>query len=332
MADYFEHIPKIELHFHLRGAVPLGAMWELAQKYECTPVRAEFDAIFTSISDFRSFWRAYDFATALIKTEEDLAFAAAATAKRLAGENVIYAEISLTPFAFGKISPNRVLEIARQAFAANGVESIFIAPFERHDSSELAAYKYDFYKEARVLGVRGIGLAGDECANPEPAFPKMFERAKEDGFGIAVHAGEYRHSANIAYAVKNLFADRVGHGNNIADEWLADLIKSRDIHIEMCPLSNIKLNKEITVENYDLPGYHRRGMSISINSDDPGLLGHTLAENYRFAAEKYDLGLADFRCMLLNAVRASFAAPTVKAALKKRIEEWNWNSSPSKPA
>ncbi|MCJ7530907.1 MAG: hypothetical protein MUO64_07730, partial [Anaerolineales bacterium] len=30
---WVEHIPKVELHLHLEGAIPHPALWELAQKY-----------------------------------------------------------------------------------------------------------------------------------------------------------------------------------------------------------------------------------------------------------------------------------------------------------
>ncbi|MDR2098887.1 MAG: hypothetical protein LBO78_02575, partial [Rickettsiales bacterium] len=270
MANDFKKLPKIELHYHLRGAIPTAAARQLSRRYCPHVTDAEFEAFF-DIGDFKSFWRAYDFVTGLVRDEEDFAFAAGFAAEQLRQENVIYSEVSLTPFAFAGIQPCRVLEITREAFQQAGVRMSFIAPFERHDPPNVAADKYAFYKEAREFGIRGIGLAGDECANPTPAFAKIFDRAKADGFGITVHAGEYRDCSNVAFAVRRLCADRIGHGNNISDPTLTDEIIEKGVHIEMCPLSNMRLNRQITPENYDLPRYIRNGMSISVNSDDPGI-------------------------------------------------------------
>lgn len=31
--DWFERVPKVELHLHLEGAIPHNALWQLVQKY-----------------------------------------------------------------------------------------------------------------------------------------------------------------------------------------------------------------------------------------------------------------------------------------------------------
>ena len=33
MADVIERAPKVELHLHLEGAIPLPAMWQLVHGY-----------------------------------------------------------------------------------------------------------------------------------------------------------------------------------------------------------------------------------------------------------------------------------------------------------
>ena len=30
---FYDNLPKVELHLHLEGAIPLPALWELVQKY-----------------------------------------------------------------------------------------------------------------------------------------------------------------------------------------------------------------------------------------------------------------------------------------------------------
>jgi len=36
---WYERVPKVELHLHLEGAIPLEALWELVQKYGTGPFR-----------------------------------------------------------------------------------------------------------------------------------------------------------------------------------------------------------------------------------------------------------------------------------------------------
>ena len=35
--SYFQRVPKVELHLHLEGAIPLPALWQLIQKYGGDP-------------------------------------------------------------------------------------------------------------------------------------------------------------------------------------------------------------------------------------------------------------------------------------------------------
>ena len=311
-------MPKIELHFHFRGGIPMRAYRRLAKEYYPDMPRAEFLDIF-DVGNFGDFKRAYDFLGGLVRTQDDLKYAAGEAAKCARAENVVYAEIWLTPFSIPGVDPRRTLEITREAFKEAGVAVSFIGPFGRHDTLREAEEKYEFYLAARECGIRGVGLMGDEAGHPFFAFAGIFERARRDGFKISVHAGEYRDERNIAAAVRELGADRIGHGNNIRDPRLVDEIVRRGVHIEMCPLSNMKLNSEINPANYDLPRYIEAGISLSINSDDPGILGRTLADNYRFVSRAYGFDERRFREMQREAVRASFADEGTKAALMSKI-------------
>ena len=42
--DWFEALPKVELHLHLEGAIPLPALWALVEKYGVEDRPHEWDA------------------------------------------------------------------------------------------------------------------------------------------------------------------------------------------------------------------------------------------------------------------------------------------------
>ena len=37
LTDWRRRVPKVELHFHLEGSIPLDALWELIRKYGGDP-------------------------------------------------------------------------------------------------------------------------------------------------------------------------------------------------------------------------------------------------------------------------------------------------------
>jgi adenosine deaminase len=322
MRRVVDAMPKVELHFHLRGGIPPYAMWMLARKYRPGISLADYERMLRSVSDFKKFQRVYDFFRNLIKNEEDLEFVARAAARQARRENVIYTEVSFTPFSLDGVSPEAMLGIVRREFEREGVAMSFIGPLNRGNSEREERYKYDFYREARDLGVRGVGLVGDESAYPVPEFGRLFERAKADGFGVAVHAGEFCDRGNIESAVMDLGADRVGHGTNIGAGELAESIIERGVHIEMCPMSNMALNPGITPDNYLLGDYYGREISVGVNSDDPGILGYTLTDNYRFLKDKYKLKWRDFKKMQIHAANAAFADDGTKKMLRDKICAW----------
>ena len=322
MRRFIEAMPKVELHFHLRGGIPAWAIWRLAQKYHPEMKFSEYRNMLKP-SNFAKFQHVYNFCRNIIKSESDLAFAARAAARQAAREKIIYTEIWFTPFSFNAIKPHRVLEIVSDEFELAGVDISFIGPLDRRDTQKAAEAKYEFYSDARDLGVRGIGLVGDEAGHPVPVFYNLFEKAKQDGFGVTIHAGEYSYRNNIVTAIMDLGADRIGHGNNIGRAALADKVIERGVHIEMCPISNMTLNREITPANYALPDYYRRGMSLCVNSDDPGIIGHTLTDNYCFIRRAYSFRLGDFRKMQLHAANAAFASAKTKEKLRAKIALWH---------
>jgi hypothetical protein len=59
--DWLERMPKVELHLHLEGAIPHGALWELICKYGGDPAVPGPDALpaqfrYRDFPDFESCW------------------------------------------------------------------------------------------------------------------------------------------------------------------------------------------------------------------------------------------------------------------------------------
>ena len=65
---------------------------------------------------------------------------------------------------------------------------------------------------------------------------KLYQCAKDKGFGCTAHAGEYGSAVDVWQCVQDLGAARIGHGVRACDDArLMDYLMSHNI----CPLLNI---------------------------------------------------------------------------------------------
>src|SRR5208283_820414 len=90
MADFALDIPKAELHLHLEGSVEPETLHELDP---ATPVE-EFRALYR-YSDFEAFLKAFGAIGKRLRTPADYALVTRRLLRRLASQNVRYAEITL---------------------------------------------------------------------------------------------------------------------------------------------------------------------------------------------------------------------------------------------
>ena len=97
--------------------------------------------------------------------------------------------------------------------------------------------------ECKELGVVGVDLAGSHATAAETCdeeYRKMFEGAKARGIHRTVHAGESGEAEFVLKAVKELGAERIGHGYHVVDsKEVFDELRRLDIHLEACPTSSI---------------------------------------------------------------------------------------------
>jgi adenosine deaminase CECR1 len=68
---------------------------------------------------------------------------------------------------------------------------------------------------------------------------------------------------------------RIGHGYSLYKHpLLIDMVKDKKILIESCPISNEILRLSSSILSHSLPALLSRGVSVSLNNDDPAILGH----------------------------------------------------------
>ncbi len=149
--------------------------------------------------------------------------------------------------------------------------------------NKLTAFGYE-WKQSSIVGVDLAGWEKDfKPAQFEEDFAPLFKTCSF----ITIHAGEEGTAQNIWEAVYKLNAHRIGHGLKLTDhKFLLDLAKNTQICIEMAPISNVSTNPKLE-ENYPLYDYIKKGLCITINTDDKAWSDSSLSDEYVKAAELY---------------------------------------------
>lgn len=318
LKDHIKKVSKIELHFHFEGAFSKDALWYLSQKYNPSLSYHDFQHIF-DIFDFSSFIRAWEYKNSLIRSLEDLSFLCDDVIKYLKNENIVYVEITISPFGLKNLKAENIIELLFNKFSASGILFVFIGDIVRSTPLTDAYNKYYLYREMRNYGIAAIALGGDEKRYSPIIFKDLFENVKKDNFKITIHAGEYGNEDNINNSILHCYADRIGHGNNIKNKKLIEFIKYKKIHIELCPISNKMLNKNFSLEKYCFYDYWINNLNISINSDDPGIFSKTLSDNYMFILENYDLRINDLKKIQKKSLECCFCSNDLKSSIIKII-------------
>lgn len=94
------------------------------------------------------------------------------------------------------------------------------------------------------------------------------------------------------------------------------MVKSNDICIEVCPLSNLILGYTKDLRTHPIRAMLSNGIQASISPDDPGLFGYegvTLDYTYIFCA--WELKIRDLKKLSLNGIKYA----SISEARKKEL-------------
>ncbi|KQW83117.1 adenosine deaminase [Brevundimonas sp. Root1279] len=319
---YIAGLPKAELHLHIEGSLEPELMFELAQRNGVSipfdsveAVRAAYD--FSNLQDFLDIYYA---GAAVLQTEADFHDLAMAYFRRAAADNVRHAEIFFDPqthtdrgIPFGVVAEG-LLAGMKRAESELGVTSELILCFLRH-LDEHAAFE-TLHQAGPWLGkIAGVGLDSSEVGHPPSKFERVFARAGELGLKRVAHAGEEGPPAYVYEALDLLHIDRMDHGNrSMEDEALIQRLAASQMTLTVCPLSNLKLCVVKDLKDHPVPEMLRRGIHVTLNSDDPAYFGGYVNDNYRRLAEAVGLTREQVTQMAINSFEGSFLDETEKAA------------------
>ncbi|MBF8437948.1 hypothetical protein I0Q91_12715 [Halanaerobiaceae bacterium Z-7014] len=126
-----------------------------------------------------------------------------------------------------------------------------------------------------------IDLYDLESVNNIELYSKYYEIARENGLKIKAHVGEFCNPDQIIETIKILKPDAIQHGiQAIKSQEAIELIKNKNITLNICPTSNIKLGAIEKFEKHPAPKLFEEGINITINTDDLMLFDSSVSEEY----------------------------------------------------
>jgi adenosine deaminase len=195
----------------------------------------------------------------------------------------------------------------------------------RTQSADAAAELVDLLIAMRHPRVVALSIDGNEAAagRTGPRFADAFRRAKGAGLKLTAHAGESSGPEGVRDAIELLGADRIDHGvRAIEDPSVIELLIERRIPLGICPTSNLVLGVYPDIESHPIERLRRAGVAVSVNTDDPALLGTSLEREYALCQQAFGWSDDDLRAVARTSIEASFANDDIKQQLRAALSRW----------
>jgi adenosine deaminase len=327
--DFIRALPKAELHVHLEGCFEPSDIEQLARESgERLPRPAErlFDV---SGMDLTAFLEVLDWTCGLVRTQEQAARAAYAFAERESRSGVGYADLIFNPThwsawrnrlgAFVDALHAGFVEAEADGFPPVGV----CVSLLRQQSASEALELVDWLLEWGHPRVVALSIDGNEAAagRTGPRFAAAFKKAAEAGLHRTVHAGESSGPEGVRDALDYLLAERIDHGvRAIEDPALVAELADRRVTLNVCPGSNILLGHYPDRQSHPLDRLRRAGVRVTINTDDPALMRHSLVGEYAASAQAYGWDESVLREVARTSIEASFcSSDDIRQALLDQV-------------
>ncbi|MGW6834151.1 adenosine deaminase [Streptomyces sp. NPDC054949] len=324
-------LPKAELHVHHVGSASPRIVAELASRHPDSKVPTDPEALadYFTFTDFAHFIEVYLSVVDLVRTPDDVRTLTFEVARDMARQNIRYAELTITPYSSTRRGIEEkafmeAIEDARKGAEAElGVILRWCFDIPGEAGLEAAAETTRLAVDLRPEGLVSFGLGGPEIGVPRPQFKPYFDRARAAGLHSVPHAGESTGPETVWDAIRELGAERIGHGTtSVRDPELLAYLAEHRIALEVCPTSNIATRVVTDMDAHPVKEMVAAGVLVTINSDDPPMFGSDLNNEYAVAARLLDLDERGLAQLAKNAVEASFLDPAGKARLTAEIDTY----------
>lgn len=330
--DKIRKIQKVELHCHLDGSIRVGTMFELCKNQGLVskdiPIK-DFTSrvqLIEPCDSLKEYLDKFSYAIEVLQSKENIKRVAFELIEDASRDGVMYIEIRFAPLYHTSkgLTEEQVIEAAisgaEQGKQKYNVHYGIILCVMRHEGLEKAKKVIALAAKYKDTGVVAVDLAGNEEDYGPELFADAFIEADKKGLHITIHAGETGNEENIIKSVKLLKAKRIGHGiyaykNPEVIKFLID----NQIPLEMCPTSNVDTSAVEDYESHPVVDYLRKGIKVTLSTDNRTVSRVTLSEEYDILMEKLNLNISEMQKLIENGIDVAFCSDKLKVQLRERL-------------
>lgn len=332
--EFFQRLPKTDLHVHLDGSLRLETILDLAE-------REGIELPTTNPQELRSvmhlgencgslveYLKAFDVTLRVMQTEESLYRTAHELAEDASRDGVRYMEVRYSPMLHARrgLSMTKVVEAVlaglRAAQLKFGIESNVILCGIRNISPETSLEMAELCVAYKNRGVVAFDLAGAEYDHPPKHHKAAFQLVRDNNINVTIHAGEAYGPESIAQAIHVCGAHRIGHGCRLRENGdLLHYLNDHRVPLECCPSSNVQTGAVRDLASHPLKLYQALGLRVTINTDNRLVTDTTVSKEMWLCHSAMGLSLRDIKTMIIAGFKSSFLPFHVKQAYLRQVSE-----------
>ena len=320
----------IDLHLHLDGSLSEQDFINLSKQYNVDLGKDFPNNIYvpSDCPSLEEYLKRFDLPLLLLQTKEALIYSTYSLVKRLHELGYIYAEIRFAPQLHTQKGLSQ-LEAAKAALEGlenalkdfPDIEVNLILCCMRHASEETNMENIEVANKLKGTRVVAVDLAGAEAMHPSSYYSRIFDKAKQYGLNITIHAGEATGSDEIMMAIDN-GATRIGHGVHLSlDAKSIKKVKDNDVCFEFCPTSNLQTKSLKTYKDVPLREFMNIDIPVTINSDNMTVSNTNVPIELVHMIKTFDLNKEEVKSLFLTSIKYSFTDKSTKEKLIRELDK-----------
>lgn len=335
IANFLRELPKCEHHVHLEGTLEPELLFQLAERNHVTlplffpPTPEACLERYARFKDLQDFLNHYYVGMSVLITENDFYDLAMTYFEKAKKDGCVHSEVFFDPQGHVErgISIDTVISgfdrACKTAAEKLGTTNKLIMCLLRHlpasSGLETISSAAKYFESGAI---HGLGLDSSEKPFPPELFTECYQviADKYPNVSLTAHAGEEGGHEYVTSALNNLKVTRIDHGvNSKQSEALMQRLVENKTLLSMCPMSNVKLQVVKSVGELPIREFFEKGISFSINSDDPAYFGGYILDNYLEVQKHFAFSRMEWAKIANNAIDGSWCEESRKEALRQQV-------------